>query len=189
MNQKNLEGEFLIISHFLYESAISKAQCELILAETDWSHKEDGSYMKQGKSVVNAKIRKTDVAFVPYYSPIGCILQSHITAANAYKWKYDIRSFQDIQIAHYQVDNHYDWHTDTSWSNENNMQRKLSAVIMLSDPSDYEGGLLELKNVELPKLSQGTLIVFPSIMQHRVTKVTKGNRYTAVAWAVGPAFR
>jgi PKHD-type hydroxylase len=69
------------------------------------------------------------------------------------------------------------------------MQRKLSAVLMLSDQNDYEGGELEIRDVDPIKLNQGSIIIFPSPLFHRVKEVTKGNRFSAVAWAVGPAFR
>ena len=36
---------------------------------------------------------------------------------------------------------------------------------------------------------QGTVIVFPSDTQHRVTPVTKGVRYSLVNWFEGPAFK
>jgi PKHD-type hydroxylase len=191
MNLKNLEGRFLIINqrYWLYESAISKEQCELIIKEADWLKKETAEYMVGKDSEVNNSIRKTTVTFMPFHSVVGCIMNTHLLEINKYQWNYDIRGIQDIQIGHYGIGGHYDWHPDTMPPDENNMQRKLSAVLMLSDPNDYEGGLLEIKDVELPKLAQGTVIIFPSPMYHRVTELTKGERYTAVAWAVGPAFR
>ena len=191
MNLVNSEGRCLIINHqyWLYESAISKKQCELILEEANWNLQHMAEIMKESQSVSNKDIRKTVVTFAPYYSPIGCILTTHLLEINKHQWKYDISTIQEIQIGHYTEGGHYDWHVDVTKPDENNIQRKLSAVLMLSDPDDYEGGLLEIKDAEIPKLKQGTLIVFPSFMKHRVTKVTKGNRFTAVAWAVGPAFR
>jgi PKHD-type hydroxylase len=36
---------------------------------------------------------------------------------------------------------------------------------------------------------QGSIVVFPSFIEHKVTPVTKGVRYTAVTWANGPSFR
>ena len=134
-------------------------------------------------------IRKTNVTFAPTYSAIGCILQTHLVNINAHQWNYDIRAIQDIQIAHYTEGGHYDWHIDTMPPDENNIQRKLTAVLMLSNFNDYRGGILEIEDAKVPAMLQGTLIVFPSPMKHRVTSVTQGNRYTAVAWAVGPAFR
>lgn len=191
MNLVNLEGRCLIINHkyWLYESAISKKQCELILEEANWSQEHNAEFMRDGQSVSNEDIRTTIVTFMPPHSVVGCILNTHLLNINAFQWNYDVRAVQDIQIGHYQVGGHYDWHIDTTDPDKNNAQRKLSAVLMLSDPNDYEGGLLEIKDVEIPKLKQGTIVIFPSYTQHRVTKVTKGNRFTAVAWAVGPAFR
>jgi len=191
MNLVNLEGRLAIINqkYWLYESAISKKQCELILEEANWSQEHNAEFMRDGQSVSNEDIRTTKVTFMPTYSVIGCILNTHLLNINAYQWNFDISRIQDIQIGHYAEGGHYDWHVDVTVPDENNIQRKLSAVLMLSDPDDYEGGLLEIQDTEIPKLKQGTLIVFPSFMKHRVTNVTKGNRFTAVAWAVGPAFR
>jgi PKHD-type hydroxylase len=191
MNLKNLEGRLAIINnrYWLYESAISKKQCELILEEANWNLKHMAEFMESHDSKVNDAIRKTTVTFAPYYSPVGCIMSTHLLEINKHQWNYDISGIQEIQIGHYEEGGHYDWHPDTMTPDENNMQRKLSAVLMLSDPNDYEGGLLEIKDAELPKLKQGSIVVFPSPLIHRVTKVTKGNRFTAVAWAVGPAFR
>lgn len=191
MNLVNLEGKQAITNYkyWLYPEAISKKQCELILEETNWNLQHMAEFMSENGSVMNKDIRETTVTFVAPHSAIGCILQTHLMNVNAFQWNYDIRSVQDIQIGHYAEGGHYDWHSDTTDPDENNIQRKLSAVLMLSNENDYEGGKLEFKNQEIPLLTQGSIIVFPSFFQHRVTKVTKGNRYTAVAWAVGPSFR
>ena len=42
--------------------------------------------------------------------------------------------------------------------------------------------------VQQPNLKQGSFIMFPSYMKHRVTPVTSGTRYSAVTWAYGPSF-
>ena len=49
----------------------------------------------------------------------------------------------------------------------------------------------KLKNtVETPDFKNaGSVIVFPSFMEHQVTPVTKGTRYSLVAWFVGPPFK
>ena len=66
---------------------------------------------------------------------------------------------------------------------------------MLSDPKDFKGGDLEfyqynpaLKDniVKCDMLKkQGSFIVFPSYLWHRVLPVTKGTRYSLVAWNCG----
>ena len=69
--------------------------------------------------------------------------------------------------------------------------RKLSITIQLSSPQDYEGGDLILHNGEPEKMQKelGKLIVFPSYTLHEVTPVTKGTRYSLVAWVAGKPFR
>ena len=78
-------------------------------------------------------------------------------------------------------------------------RRKLSMVIQLTDPTEYEGGSLELdtkqiggkdKQPNADNLKQlGTTIIFPSFLRHRVTPVTEGKRYSLVCWYEGSPFR
>ena len=73
--------------------------------------------------------------------------------------------------------------------------RKLSMTILLND--DYEGGDFQFATyakeqceVVTPEYNkQGTVIVFPSDMEHRVLPVTKGTRYSLVTWFLGPPFQ
>ena len=69
---------------------------------------------------------------------------------------------------------------------------------VLNDSNEFRGGDLEFQrigsggkiiknNANLNKM--GTIIVFPSFIEHRITPVTKGVRYSAVTWAQGPAFK
>jgi PKHD-type hydroxylase len=44
------------------------------------------------------------------------------------------------------------------------------------------------KPIILPK-EQGKLIAFPSYTLHEVKPVTKGERYSLVAWITGPQFK
>ena len=68
-------------------------------------------------------------------------------------------------------------------------------VIQLSDPKDYEGGILQLYSQRHPEppreelQQRGSIIVFPSFLKHRVIPVTRGIRYSLVGWIEGPQFR
>lgn len=80
--------------------------------------------------------------------------------------------------------------------------RKLSCSVLLNDPSEYSGGDLEIGNtnnvdtsleenkVNLKQynLGQGSIIVFPGFIWHRVTPVTKGTRYSLVMWTLGKPY-
>ena len=78
--------------------------------------------------------------------------------------------------------------------------RKLSITVNLSDPNDYEGGNLLMDfgehveggngQEEITKIRpQGSCAVFPSFINHCVTPVTKGTRYSLVLWALGRPFK
>lgn len=84
---------------------------------------------------------------------------------------------------------HYSKHIDKMFGKT---IRKLSITIQLSDPSDYEGGDLELIFGGKPDVmdkAQGKAIAFPSYVLHGVKPVTKGTRYSLVAWVTGEPFK
>jgi PKHD-type hydroxylase len=84
---------------------------------------------------------------------------------------------------------HYGMHIDKSL---NGTVRKLSLTIQLSSPEDYEGGELVLQTGLEPDLMPkelGKMIVFPSYVLHEVRPVTKGTRYSLVAWITGKPFK
>ncbi len=97
----------------------------------------------------------------------------------------------NIQLARYDSSNlgFYDWHTDFAGVRP---LRKISISIQLSRPEDYDGGDLELMyGIQPQKLdkSRGAFIAFPSFMLHRVTPVTRGTRWSLVAWILGNRWR
>ena len=68
-------------------------------------------------------------------------------------------------------------------------------TILLND--DYEGGNFQFGffnkgdvSITTPEFStRGSIIFFPSFMHHQVAPVTKGTRYSLVAWFLGPSFK
>ena len=112
---------------------------------------------------------------------------------NGQYYRYDIQGFvEHFQYTVYNSEElgHYEWHTDSGASTP--APRKLSFVLQLSDPSEYEGGDLQLMYSKDPttiKKQKGFAALFPSHTLHRVTPVTAGVRRTLVVWASGPAFR
>ncbi|MDA9216223.1 2OG-Fe(II) oxygenase [bacterium] len=73
-----------------------------------------------------------------------------------------------------------DAHTD--WTN-NACHRRMSIIIGLSNPSDYEGGELVFPDDNLKyKINKGSAIIFDSKLLHEVLPVTKGKRYVIQAF-------
>jgi PKHD-type hydroxylase len=88
----------------------------------------------------------------------------------------------------------YDWHHDVWWENPRPHDRKLSLSIQLSPPESYTGGEFEFRANHDPLVMatfkpQGSIVVFPSFLEHRVTPVLSGTRYSLVSWVDGPKFR
>jgi len=178
--------------YWYWESIIPKEICEYIIKNASWENKQEGTFDSENGYKQDHCVRKTEVVFSERLSIVECILRSYITVANkSANWNYALTDIQKIQIGRYVDGGHYAYHKDTELPNNQKITRKLSAVLFLSDPKDYEGGVFEFQDLEgqIDKMTQGSIIVFPSYVKHRVTPVTSGERYTAVAWAVGPAFK
>ena len=121
-------------------------------------------------------------------------------------WNYDITAVESMQITKYKTGSFYGWHRDgpSDGLSVYNMPdskfmhgkvRKLSMTILLN--GNYQGGEFQFAhynkfdcNAETPDFKNaGSIIVFPSFMEHQVAPVTKGTRYSLVAWFVGPPFK
>lgn len=108
---------------------------------------------------------------------------------------YDITHFDAFQYTKYNSKDkqHYNWHVDEGGNAfYNSHRRKISVSIMLSDPSEYEGGefhcILNGKVQEpvILKPPKGDAIFFPSTIPHKVAPVTSGIRRSLVVWVLGP---
>ena len=111
--------------------------------------------------------------------------------ANEARYKFDVSGFMNYDapmIMEYNKGCHYDWHIDVGKSVPN---RKLSFTIQLSKPEDYEGGDIEFLGTQVDTASfrqQGTCIIFPSFLAHKISKVKSGNRLSIVGWVHGPTY-
>jgi len=108
-------------------------------------------------------------------------------------FEFDLDKIERIQFTYYDSKENgmYDKHIDPlPWNIPYN--RKLSLVVQLSDPTEYEGGELLLYTSKEPtsiKKQKGLTTFFPSYVLHECTPVTKGERYVLVAWVHGPPFK
>lgn len=109
-----------------------------------------------------------------------------VSIANQVWWRQQIPAYDACQVLRYLPGDFNPAHTD--WS-PRFPARKVSVVVLLSDPADYDGGTLEfLHDVAptSPPLERGTVVVFPATLLHRVTPVTAGQRYALTAFYTGP---
>lgn len=139
------------------------------------------------------QIRDSEVAWIQpdqhsqwVFERLGAITST----VNHQQFMYDIEGAEQLQYTKYGVDQHYNWHWDVSFGWEN-YQRKISAVMMLTDPDEYEGGEFEicingnLDDIKTFKPKKGDIVYFASWMPHRVKPVLSGERKSLVMWVMG----
>ena len=139
-----------------------------------------------------SQIRKTEIAWAPRNHWLEAVMLNNIMYANREAgWNFQIDSCEQVQMAKYDEGHYYGWHVDTFFMNSTGQDRKLTAVLQLNDPSEYEGGELQIEGsgVDSIPLKKGSIVVFPSFLRHQATKVTKGTRYSAALWSTGKVFR
>ena len=181
-----------------YESRFTKEQCEWIISEGLKIEPQKAGLGVDG-SGTNNEYRKSDVRFITKdnqnFQWLFQELWSMALESNDQWFGFHLSKLDFIQLAEYNSDyeGEYKKHHDVFWMNGTNYHRKLTAVIQLSDPNDYEGGdlILHTQNESPPKeiKNQGSVIFFPSFIEHQANKVTKGKRYSLAAWWDGPCWR
>jgi len=103
----------------------------------------------------------------------------------------DIKVTEQAQFTEYPEGGFYDWHMDCDVNMAHEPPvRKISMTLLLNDPSEFEGGHLELMAPgKFAELKQGHAVIFASFLNHRVQPVTKGVRQSLVVWFGGKPLR
>lgn len=119
--------------------------------------------------------------------PVFAKIWAIASAENAARFGVDIERIPELQFTRYEAADagHFAWHADVGVLSADGFERRLSFVVMLSDPAEYQGGQFELEGAGPVPLARGDVIVFPSTALHRVTPVTVGTRHSLVAWVEG----
>jgi PKHD-type hydroxylase len=162
---------------------------------------------------INENIRKSKNIWIPTTYWIGGFIWNYISLANRENYQYDLTHIDNeiIQYTKYTVGDFYSWHQDSQPTEfykpkyipnepihdflnlKTECVRKLSFVLQLSEHDEYEGGNLQLMDENgmcyFAPRKRGTLILFDSRTNHRVLKVTKGERKSLVGWVMGPRWK
>jgi PKHD-type hydroxylase len=99
--------------------------------------------------------------------------------------------FSTLQSMQYTIydskGSHYDWHRDVGNGDEIMKARVNVGIVQLSSPSEYKGGVLQIKYedqvIDVMK-TKGMVTTFPIQLEHRVTPVTSGVRKTLIMWGL-----
>jgi len=109
-------------------------------------------------------------------------------AIMVFKSSLPFSSLQSMQYTVYDSKGpHYDWHRDIGSGDNIAKARVNVAIVQLSDPGDYKGGVLQIKYedqvIDVMK-TKGMVTTFPIQLEHRVTPVTSGVRKTLIMWGL-----
>jgi len=165
--------------------------CDRIVQELSALPAKDATMGVEGEQTAHAH-RNTEVRFAPADYWFADSMKALATYANdTCKWDYALTGNENIQFAKYGPNQHYNWHVDNFPLCGKGTDRKVTVVCMLNDPSEFEGGEFQVRlySEYTAPLVKGSMITFPSILEHRVTPVLSGTRYSATMWLNGPRFR
>jgi len=183
-----------------HAQVFSAEECQQLIATADAARWEPGSVGGRGGAGdfnVVRDVRSNYQQRLPVDAngyPLNR-LSAEVCRVNSEGWRFDLSGFvaDDLPwLMRYDAEEsgHYDWHIDIGRGA--NASRKLGFSLQLSPPESYDGGDLEFANMAVDRDAlrrQGTLIIFPAYLQHRVAPTTRGTRFVCVGWMHGPSFR
>ena len=173
-----------------WESEVPPQICDYIIKLSEKNEYEIGK--AGGDSTIDRKTRNVDIQFSDL-GWINCMLLGYVNQANSINFEYDLSKHdrEKMQISKYEPGKYYGLHTDFSPTRTVAAHlRKLSLSLQLSAPEEYTGGDLIInvpgkgEKFTSPK-SKGTVSVFDSRLEHEVTPVVSGVRYSLVKWVQG----
>jgi PKHD-type hydroxylase len=162
------------------------------------------------RSGYKSENRESHIAFLELEPEIEWLTNkaiNKITSINNKYQKWDLTHLDRFQYTTYQEggyltshnDDYFDFITLPECPEPELYVRKLSISVMLNDPSEYEGGELEIQaskgvtdqpyDIQKMRLPKGSAVVFPSFQIHSVHPVIKGVRKSLVIWFFGPKWR
>ena len=170
-------------------------QCQMII---DAGRRQPPQQAKVGmgrpEGGLDTKKRTTTISWIPFkempemYNDLNTFIQK--TNLNHFGFD-DVRITEQAQFTEYPEGGFYDWHMDCDVHMAHEPPvRKISMTLLLNDPSEFEGGHLEITAPgKFAVLKQGHAITFASFLNHRVQPVTRGVRQSLVVWFGGKPFR
>ena len=174
--------------------AFSAGECEGIIAAISKAPTDEALLVGRNK---DHNMRIAELVWLDDLEGMGWVMERLIDlvrTANRTQFDFDLREFAESpQVAIYKSTNegHFTWHSDIG-GGPISAKRKLTLVLQLSKPEEYEGGDLEVMpgaQVVSANRAQGCVTMFPSFVLHQVTPVKQGTRHSLTVWAHGPAFR
>jgi predicted 2-oxoglutarate/Fe(II)-dependent dioxygenase YbiX len=131
------------------------------------------------------------------------IIYDRVMELNRNVFKFDISTMTQARYTTYNPGDQIPWHTDeyifptSDYPIGHLSQRKLTAILMLSDRGDFLGGKFSIMvpgadpayAIHTLELDRGSLIMYPAFTSHMVSPVTSGQRRNVVYRFNGPQWK
>ena len=165
-----------------------------------FSNKSESMFVKTtvgSQEEINFNVRRTyacalsnthnSMSVVHWFNLLYFYFNKHLTQykLDVNALDYHLKHIFDIEILKYENSGFYTWHVDHFAE----VPRTMSCILLLNN--DYEGGNLCFRNPDGSEeweveVKPNRMIVWPSnfLYPHTVKPVTKGIRYSVVAWAI-----
>jgi hypothetical protein len=166
----------MFLQRFSFPKIYSHDICTYIINECEKYAKLNGGWMTNRHN----DYPTTDLPVDKIPAIFGIILETLKTITNKISISYGLHDdmvldIKDLFVVKYSHDaqNHLEMHTDGSF---------LSFNILLSDPSDFEGGGTYFDDGLISRLEQGDILIHSSRIKHSGLPITSGCRYLLVGF-------
>ena len=180
----------------LWPSALTGPECDAIVKRVALYQPENATVGFAQTMRSDHGYRSSTISWLDIHRDKDIVdrLMQFVQSSNRTNFGVDIMGPYELQYTEYhgRAQGKYDWHQDVWLESSRPFDRKLSVVVQLSDPEQYEGGAFEFFGLQQPGVNfapRGSMLIFPSFLQHRVLPVTKGVRRSLVSWIEGPRWR
>lgn len=175
---------------WIYNKAVPDDICDYIINSLKNNQYEPGTV---GITSVNQNVRNVMVQYLSQSNWITSLVHYYGFDANKENFQYSVGDSSVVQFLKYEPGMFYKVHVDTSdVIGTESYYRKLTVIVNLTDPDEFDGGQFVLYHSGLkpikPVAEKGTIFVFPSFMNHKITPIKSGTRYSLVGWVMGPTF-
>ena len=175
-----------------WRQGVNQEFIDLVQEEADKAEWARATTFSQKDEESLSNTRRSNVKWLTGQKDIHNLLCSYVLSSNE-QLNVQVSNKCEIQFTQYNSEDEgfYGCHHDVNWENPDPYDRKISISILLSDPSEFDGGELRFNEVTNDGIEwqKGSVLCFPSFLQHSVSPVTRGTRKSLVAWFSGPRWR
>jgi len=181
----------LVLGNYIkvYESKLDKTICnDLIVHYKENGIWKDSTFSSNTKNTGSSSVSMREHWIRPgkkYHNALDKTFQECVHSYIKEYPRITPVAYTGFRLNHYGVNGFMRNHTDNIYKSHGQKlgYPHLTSLLFLNDT--YEGGEFLMCDQQYKyKLSQGSVIVFPSnfMFDHEVAKVTKGDRYTCMTW-------